>query len=127
MGYLADTNPEPYDLGAIGADDQCLLGQWLQREAHNYSDVPEYEHLLSEHSAFHIWAAGALRMVESGHPEAAFHMVHSGGFHEASMRTISAIRTLRQQVDSERGLSIVSIPGLTRPFPPNTRLTKESA
>jgi hypothetical protein len=96
LGFLVGAHREPYDLQTIGADNCCPLGLWLHGEARCYASLPEYQALFQEHAVFHLWGASALRMVESGHQEAAHHIVRSGGFHEASFRTINALRRLRQ-------------------------------
>jgi hypothetical protein len=96
LGFLVGAYREPYDLQVIGADNQCPLGRWLHGEARCHASLPEYQALLQEHAVFHLWGASALRMVESGDQEVAYHIVRSGGFHEASFRTLNALRRLRQ-------------------------------
>lgn len=50
----------------VGADNQCDLGKWLYGEGQQYSRLPEYSKLVSDHSEFHKLAAEIVRNANSG-------------------------------------------------------------
>jgi methyl-accepting chemotaxis protein len=47
------------DASVVAADNRCELGQWLHGEGWQYSNLPEYPKLVSDHARFHK-AAGAI-------------------------------------------------------------------
>lgn len=51
----------------VGADNQCDLGKWLYGEGQQYSRLPEYTKLVSDHAEFHKLAAEIVRNADSGH------------------------------------------------------------
>ncbi len=99
QGVVAGTSQEVLDPALIGLDDRCPLGQWIHGEAKAHGALKEYEELVSEHAAFHKAAAEVLRMVQEGKTAKAATSIDHGLFHEASIRTINAIRHLRRKVE----------------------------
>lgn len=98
QGVVAGTSKENLDPGVVGLDNKCILGQWIHGEARQFAHHPEYSKLVSEHAAFHQCAADVLRTITAGKAEQAKAMIDNGAFHEASIRTINAIRHLRKKV-----------------------------
>lgn len=98
QGLVAGTNRETLDPEVVGVDNRCALGQWIHGEAKQYSALPEYADLVKEHAAFHRSAAEVLKVVAAGQGEQARALIDTGSFHQASIRTINAIRHLRKRV-----------------------------
>jgi hypothetical protein len=98
QGVITGTSREVLDPQVVGADNKCILGQWIYGEARIHANLAEYERLVREHAVFHQCAAQVLRLASSGQKEAAALMVKSGDFHQASLRAITAIRQLRGKI-----------------------------
>jgi hypothetical protein len=98
QNVIAGTSREVLDPQVVGADNKCQLGQWIYGEARVHARLAEYERLVKEHAAFHQCAAQVLKLSSTGQKEAAALMVKSGEFHQASLRTITAIRQLRGKI-----------------------------
>jgi methyl-accepting chemotaxis protein len=85
----------------IGADNRCQLGQWLHGEAEQeFSSLPEYQALISEHTRFHRLAGKIVDRVNSGEPVNAVAIL--GGASEyatASLNVAKAILDLRAKVE----------------------------
>jgi len=50
----------------IAVDNKCPLGQWIHGEGSQYSKLPEYATLKSEHARFHKATAEVVRKADSG-------------------------------------------------------------
>ena len=100
QGVIAGTGRETLDPQVVGLDSKCVLGQWIYGEAKQFAGLKEYAELIKEHAALHQCSAKVLRMVEGGQREEAKKLVDNGEFHDASIKTINAIRHLRKKVES---------------------------
>jgi len=50
----------------VSVDNKCPLGQWIHGEGLQYSKLPEYATLKSEHARFHKITADVVRRADSG-------------------------------------------------------------
>lgn len=100
QGLLSGANKESLDPAVVGVDNRCPLGQWIHGEAKVHSALKEYAELVAEHAEFHRAAAEVIRAVAAGERQRAQTMIDDGPFHEASLRTINAIRHLRRKVQA---------------------------
>ena len=102
QSVIAGTSQEKLDPQVVGRDDKCPLGQWIHGEANQkFAGLKEFPILVQKHAAFHLSAAGVLRMVAAGKLAEAKENVTRGEFFDASIQTINAIRHLRKQVEAK--------------------------
>ena len=101
QGVIAGDGRETLDPQVVGLDNKCPLGQWIHGDAKQHAALAEYAELVREHAAMHQCAAKVLRMVEAGKREEAKKLVDGGEFHDASIKTINAIRHLRKKVEAK--------------------------
>ena len=92
---------QPLDEEKLGRDDACEIGQWLKGEGQRrYGDFPAFRIALREHAHFHLICADVVRYVRQGKLESANAMLAADGeFTRASESTVSAIRSLKAQVE----------------------------
>jgi Chemoreceptor zinc-binding domain len=50
----------------VGASGACELGKWLYGEGHQYSKLPEFSKLVSDHARFHKAAAAVIEKANAG-------------------------------------------------------------
>lgn len=100
QSVINGTSKEVLDPAVVCLDNKCPLGQWIYGDAKAYAALPDYEHLRVEHANFHQCAAEVLKFHLAGDLAKAKGSLDPGGpFHEASVKTIIAIRHLRKQVE----------------------------
>ncbi len=88
---------EKLESATVARDSACDLGKWIYSEAGRNRSNPAFEALRKEHANFHRCAAAVVKSVEDGRKDAAASMIEAGSaFADASMKTVNAIRTLRQ-------------------------------
>lgn len=97
---LEGTSSEKLDPAVVALDNRCPLGQWIHGDATLHAALAEYDELKREHARFHLSAAEVLKHHLQGEAGKAKVSLDPGGaFHEASLRTINAIRHLRRRVE----------------------------
>ena len=98
QSVIAGTSKEDLDPAVVCRDDKCALGQWIYGEAKIYVNLLEYDTLKISHAEFHQSAAQVLRLSAAGKLAEATAIMKEGAFHQASLRTITAIRKLRLRI-----------------------------
>lgn len=76
----------------VGADNQCVLGQWLHGEGRKHAKLPEYSKLVSDHAHFHKAAANVIRKADSGQSVA--HEVALGSHSEFTSASAGVVQSL---------------------------------
>jgi hypothetical protein len=72
----------------------CDLGLWLHGEGARYKRLPEYRHLLKQHSHFHACAREVVKRVKRGDKAGAKSLLYQD-FAQASRDTVAAIAELK--------------------------------
>lgn len=82
----------------IQPDNKCQLGQWIYGEGAQWSKLPEYATLKSEHARFHKAAAEVVRKADSGKDTSEDTALGSKSeFASASSSVVSAIMGIRRK------------------------------
>jgi hypothetical protein len=77
-------------------DNKCPLGQWIHGEGSQWSSLPEYGALKSEHAKFHICAADIIRKADSGKDTSEETALGSeSDFATTSSRVVTAIMKMK--------------------------------
>ncbi len=76
---------------------QCELGRWIYGEGENYSSLPEYETLKSEHVRFHGIAAELVNKANSGESiDAEMEPCCNSEFSKSSSAIVIAIMAMKK-------------------------------
>jgi len=90
-GYLKnpDHSLKPAE---VGLDDHCDLGKWIVGEGKQFSKLPEYVSLKSEHSRFHKAAASVIQHADAG--QNVSEEIALGGKSEFSLASAAVVRAI---------------------------------
>ncbi|MDX2298622.1 MAG: CZB domain-containing protein [Xanthomonadaceae bacterium] len=90
---------EQLDAGAIAADNQCPLGQWLHGEAkRQYSSLGSYGTCVARHAEFHRRAGDVAKTINAGKLSEAEAMLAGGTPYSAASGAVgTAILALRKE------------------------------
>lgn len=93
--FVAGDPQTTLDHEAVGRDDQCSLGQWLNGiGGERFGKTPEFAVLKARHAHFHRCAADVVETALAGERERALHMIEAGAFPDASEQVAAAIVAL---------------------------------
>jgi len=95
--YLAKRD-NSMNVAEIGAEDRCVLGQWIRDQPKPHSETPELVRLKKAHLRFHQAAADLVRRANAGE-SVSQEMVFGAGseFSKASSAIIQAIVAMKKK------------------------------
>lgn len=83
----------------IALDDHCELGKWIAGEGKQFSNLPEYATLKSDHTRFHKVAADIVQRANAGQKvEEEVAIGGKSAFVSASSAVVQAIIAIRSKV-----------------------------
>jgi hypothetical protein len=93
--HITGNGEDDLPVDAIGRDDQCTLGFWLDGEGQeHHGHLPEFAQVRAAHTHFHRCAAEVLTTAHDGQREKALHMLEEGDYAQASENVTAALVNL---------------------------------
>ena len=87
----------------------CELGQWVNDEGRQYSFLPLFQRMCSEHKEFHGLAGEMIEYINVGDLAKAKEMlIHSGPLRQSSAKLVNALKECGKELDSSavKGITV---------------------
>jgi hypothetical protein len=84
------------DAKALGADDQCALGKWINGEGVQLATDPNYRVLKELHQKFHAAAGAVAARAKAGQKLEASQLLDGAAYGSASQAVVGAIMQLKR-------------------------------
>ncbi|MDM8518477.1 CZB domain-containing protein [Anaerolineales bacterium HSG6] len=88
---------EQLESAVVSQDNQCELGKWIYEQGTQYSHLPAYHTLKSEHAKLHKYAGDIVRKAEFGDKEGAKALLNGEQFTKISSNLVVMIMDMEKK------------------------------
>lgn len=87
---------EKIESAVVGRDNLCELGKWIYGLGFEYSHLPSYQTMKTEHTNFHRYAGDVVRKIETGDKQGAETLLNGEQFSVISNKMVVAIMEMER-------------------------------